>query len=103
MPELVAPAFDHHQRSDWSFGEIFTDDLVGPAVSGELRPQAAAIERCRIPRYAAGEFAQGRENIDQRGRLFHAPRGETSRCMHDQWNAAGRLEEVHFVPKTALA
>ena len=104
MHELVAAALDHHERRDCAFGEILADHLVPARRARELRREAGTIERCcAVGERTARELDQSRQNVDERGGLAHAPRGEALRRMHDERNAARRLEEIHFVPEPALA
>ena len=104
MHEFVGATLDHHHGGDRSLGKILADDLILAGASRELRDETVAVQRrCEARGIRAGEIAKGGQNVDQRRGAGHAPRSEPPRRMHDQGNPAGRLEEAHFVPKSALA
>src|SRR2546430_17662427 len=72
--------------------------------SFECRQQTTAIDRRGVRKCLTltGEIYQGRQDIEERRRFRHPMRQETLRCVHDQRDAAGVLEEVHLVPEAAL-
>ena len=90
MHELVAAPPDHHQGGDRSFGQILADHLVPARIACELRNQTLAVQRGRVVgRRPAGQFAQGRQQVDQRGGMCNPPRAQIARA-HARSMESGR-------------
>jgi len=101
---VVTPA-DHDQRSDGALREILTDDFARAGATLQRGQQALATDRGGISRRRAtvGNLCQGGQDVEKGGRFRYSPGSEPSRGVHDERDPASRLEEVHFVPKAALA
>ena len=86
------------------FGRVLADDgavFVEPAHSGSSDcPASGSTASVTVP--PDNSIRVGSTSTSETG-VDTATCAETGRCVHDQRDARGPLEEIHFVPEPTLA
>ena len=102
---FVCAAADHQQRGDGALAEIFPQHLVMAAAAGDMGQQASPVDGGGIVGRGpiAGDFRQGRQEVDGGDRLRHPARPALAGEGDDQRHAGRILMPVHLVPEPALA